>query len=139
MSKFRIIQTNEGFIVQEKFLWFFWLDCAEPAFKTSCDGRVCDRDSIYYIYDSYNEAINAIERLKNLYYEYKGHIIQYGYLYSNEIYFVDLSSKYKTYKGDKAYNIYGKTLEEVKMYIDKEIEKKEKEKNKNKIINIYYV
>lgn len=139
MSQYRIIQTGEGFKIQEKFLWFFWLDCVEPTFQTSCDGHVSDGESFYYIYDSYNEAISAIERLKHLYYEYKGHTIQYGYLYFNEIYFVDLSSKYKNYKGDKAYKIYGKTLEEVKMYIDKDIEKKEKEKNKNKIINIYYV
>jgi len=138
MSKYRIIQTGEGFEIQERFLRFFWLDCAEPSFRTSCDGRVTDGDSIYYNYDSYNEALGAIERLKHLYYEYKGHIIQYGFLYG-EKYFVDLNSKYKTYKGDKAYNIFGKTLDDVKFSIDVEISKKEQENNKKKIVNIYYV
>jgi len=137
MSQYRIIQTGKGFKIQERFLRFFWLDCAEPAF-TSYDGYVFDDDSIYFIYDSYNEAVAAIERLKHLFYEYKGHTIQCGWLY-NQKYFIDLNSKYKTYKGDKAYEIYGKTLDEVKMLIDKKIWEKEKEKNNKKIINIYYV
>lgn len=138
MKHYRIIQTGEGFTIQSRFLWIFWLDCAEPTFHASYDGRITDGDSIYFTYDSYNEAMGAIERLKHLFYEYKEHTIQYGWLY-NQKYFVDLDSKYTTYKGDKAYDIYGKTLNEVKMLIDKKIREKEKEKNNKKIINTYYI
>jgi hypothetical protein len=138
MAHYRIVQTGEGFKVQDKFLWFFWMNCAEPSFGAADGIYVTDEDSTYWIYDSYNDAMGAIERLKHMFYEYKGHTIQYGYLGYTKI-FVDLNSKYTNYKGNKVYRRYARTLDEIKMDIDREIREEEEEKNSKKVIKIYNV
>ena len=138
MKHYRIIQTGEGFIVQSRFLWIFWLNCAEPSFR-SRDGYVVDDDyPDYRIYDSYNEALGAIQRLKHMFYDYKGHTIQYGYLY-NEKYFIDLDSEFINYNGEKTYDRFAKSLENVKKDIDKEIREKEQKIKNKKIINIWNI
>lgn len=139
MSHYRIVETGEGFTVQQRFLWFFWTDCAEPYFITYDGCDLVKRDSQYWVYETLESAKNAIKRMEHMFYEYKGHDIIYYMDYNFEKHFVDLNSSYKDYKGNKKYRIYGDTLDIVREKIDKMNWDKEIEIDKKKTKNIYYV
>ena len=138
MKHYRIVETGEGFTVQDRFLWFFWFDCSEPYFiYDGCD--LVKRDSQCWLYDTLSEAKGAIERMKHMFYDYKGHTIIYYMDYNLEKHFVDLDSSYKDYKGDKKYKIFGDTLDDVKQKITYAEWDKSVKIDKKKTKNIYYV
>ena len=137
MEHYRIVETVEGFKVQQRFLWFFWLTCAEPTLHCDSSYDWYIGDSIYYYYETFNEAKEAVERMKNMIITYKGHEIMYGF-YGNEIYWIDLNSKF--HKSEHSYySRCSKYLNDIKRDIDKLIEEKEYNKEQKKVKNIYYL
>lgn len=138
MSHYRIVETGEGFIVESRFLWFFWTETAEPCFKYDGCSYIEIEPQIWR-YETLNDAKGSIHRRNHMFYDYKDHTITYYIDSYGEKGFVDLNSKYKSYDNKTKYRIGGKTLQEVKMMIDRYIKEKEEEVNKKKVTNIYYV
>lgn len=137
MSHYRIVETGEGFVVESRFLWFFWTEAAEPCFKY--DGcSYIEIEPQIWIYETLNDAKGSIHRRNHMFYDYKDHTITYYIDSYGEKGFIDLNSKYKSYDNKIKYSIGGKTLQEVKMKIDN-IKEMEEEVNKKKVTNIYYV
>ena len=140
MKHYRIVETGEGFKVQRRFLRIFWSDCHELLinFPNYDECYISDSHIIYY--DTFNDAIEAIKRLKTMIISYKGHKIIYALhkhtLHPDNIYWIDLSSSTKNSTYTLYYNRFSKNIEDVKREIDnihKEI------KDKKKIKNTYYI
>ena len=138
MSHYRIIETGEGFKVQQRFLWIFWHDCAEPYFYP-VNYMWCEGDSQYWLYESLNDAKGAINRMEHMFYDYKGHEIQYFIDDSGQKRFVDLNNKYTDIMDRVHFIRVTNTLAQMKSLIDEEENEKIKKKENEKVTKIHYI
>jgi len=136
MEHYRIVETGEGFKIQKRLLWIFWLDCSEPSIEFDHDLCYISDDYFTY-YNTFEEAMMAVERLKNIFVHYKGHELMYA-LYNNIIYWIDTDS-YRNGFDITYYDKFSTNIEDVKKEIDNMYQGIEDEKVKKKIKNIYYI
>jgi len=151
--KYRIIQTGEGYIIQHKLLGLFWRNHKIESFYRFYTDDTCkyERKSLI-VYNSLNEAMEALKNIKISPIKHMGHKIYYAtqVLENGKGLFVD-SNSYVGIDGlDRAtFSLCDENLANLKMKImehenkkcKEEEDKKEaklKEKKDKEIINVWY-
>lgn len=138
--KYRIVQRNQGYNVQKKFLGLFWIDVTEDDLTVSSDygAYISDTsDRVCLTFYSIEEAKEYIQLFTKYPIRYRGHKIKCYCGYDNP-YYVDMSSWEDKYWCTR-FIIYDKDIEQVKKKIDEYEEKEFEEKHKRDIINIIEV
>ena len=132
--KYRIAQTGEGFKIQRRFLFLWWITCAEPDFFHSDyhDGFIYS-GNVWRIFRTKEDAEEHIRKIKGFPIEYRGHTIYYCGRY-----YIDRSSLCCD-KGSFCYRNGDKSLEYLKVIIDREEDGKIEDRNARKIIKTYDV
>ena len=118
--KYRVIHDCDGYRIQKSIFGFIWFTSSDTYFYETFRGKLDEFTTpIKHTFWKKEDAIEAAKRLK-FRLRYKGHLIR-----SDRNYYVDLSS----YGWLEGYSNWSKNLEDVKMQIDKEVERKKNRKN----------
>lgn len=135
--KYRIVKTNQGFIIQRKLFNIIWIGCSEAFYSyNNYIGGYTKKYDVVWARECLNNAKKALKRIKTFPIYYNGHKITYG-IWNGIITYIDLSS-FESHSAEPFYRLGANSLDYLKMVIDELEKQKEFNKNKNTIIKIYY-
>ena len=134
MSKYRIIQTKDGFKSQKRFLWFWKNTQISDYFNYD----QCVYEGMYrwtVISESLEKAKDNLNIIRSFPRKYHGHKIKVGYR-NGCYYYVDTQSLTSGINDDPCYTRWANSYEDLIAEIDEFKEKKRKEKEAEKILKI---
>ena len=134
--KYRIAETSEGYFVQKSLFGFKWFECFEPNYYQFSGGFWHESLSpICFRYKTYEEAENAVKRIKNPIINIKGYKIAY---FIDE----DTGEPYyyiQDYKYSSLIQEVANSIEKIQLLVDKKIKELQMIADKKKILHVTYI
>ena len=123
--KYRIVETEEGFIVQER-VFFRWRDVKENGINKCTNGWYVTASKERLIWHSIDKAKEHLYAIRKRAFKYRGHVIEFSLGLDSKLYYYEK----RTGKPFPVVSDY----DDLKKYIDMIEDEKER---KTKILKIY--